>query len=61
MRPGTYFWRPPFITHGQSQSRDATDYVYTDTRLVNRRTDGFDRSVDDNRRQYEREIAAETT
>jgi hypothetical protein len=55
MRPGSYFWRPPYVTHGQSKSRDSFYYVYTDSRLVNRRTDGFHRTPEENRIQLERE------
>jgi len=58
MHPGTYFWRPPFVTHGQSRSRAALFYIYTDVALVNRFTDGFHRTPQENRRQYERELAA---
>jgi hypothetical protein len=58
MYPGTYFWRPPYVTHGQSRSRDSLFYVYTDVTLVNRFTDGFHRTPEENRRQHEREVAA---
>jgi hypothetical protein len=58
MRPGSYIWRPPYVTHGQSKSRNAMYYVYTDIELVNRRTDGFHRTPEENRLQLEREIAA---
>jgi hypothetical protein len=58
MRPGSYFWRPPYVTHGQAKSRDSMYYVYTDSKLVNRRNDGFHRTPEENRLQYEREVAA---
>jgi hypothetical protein len=58
MRPGSYFWRPPYVTHGQSRNRDPFYYVYTDSRLVNRRTDGLHRTPEENRIHLKREIAA---
>jgi len=58
MRPGSYFWRPAYVTHGQSRSCDSLYYVYTDSALVNRRADGFHRTAQDNRLERERAIAA---
>jgi hypothetical protein len=58
MHPGTCFWRPPYVTHGQSRSRDSLIYVYTDATLVNRFTDGFERTPEENRAQHDRELAA---
>jgi len=52
MRAGTYFWRPPYITHGQSNCESSSLlYVYTDSKLVNHFTDGFHRTPAENRAQ----------
>lgn len=35
MRPGSYFWRPPYVTHGPFWSQAGCLFlVYTDTLLV---------------------------
>jgi hypothetical protein len=57
MRPGSYFWRPPFVTHGQSKSSGAAWFMWDDSHLVCHRSDGFDRTAEQNRIQYEREVA----
>lgn len=50
MLPGSYFWRPPYITHGMSTSRGGSFYyVYTDSELVNHRTDAMTRTPEENR------------
>jgi len=52
MRAGTYFWRPPYYTHGQSRSDTGSLlYVYTDSTLVNHTTDALHRTPDENRAQ----------
>jgi hypothetical protein len=61
MWPGTYIWRPPYVTHGQAKSRDSMYFVYTDSQLVNRRTDGFHMTPEDNQRTLERELAADAS
>lgn len=54
MHAGTYFWRPPFITHGDTLKREGgLLYVYTDGPLVNFLTTGFERTPEENRRQAE--------
>jgi hypothetical protein len=59
MNAGTYFWRPPFVTHGNGYRKmGGLLYVYTDSHLVNNFTDGFHRTPDENRQQLEREAAA---
>jgi hypothetical protein len=58
MRPGSYFWRPPYITHGQSHSKTGTlYYLYTDSPLINRVTDGW-RTAAENRAQLDADLAA---
>lgn len=55
MRPDSYFWRPPYITHGMSSSRQGSlYYVYTDSTLVNHRTDAMTRTPEENRAQAAR-------
>lgn len=52
MVAGTYFWRPPFITHGNTSKREGGIlFVYTDRPLVNFNTDGMHRTPEENRRQ----------
>ena len=59
MRAGTYFWRPPYVVHGDGyRTGDGYLYVYTDSALVNRFTDGFHRTPEENREQSLREQAA---
>jgi hypothetical protein len=56
MRPGTYFWRPPYYTHGQARSETGSLlYVYTDSELINHFTDRMDRTPEENRAQVMRE------
>jgi hypothetical protein len=58
MRPGTYFWRPPYLTHGQSRCESSSLlYVYTDSKLVNHFTDSLHRTPAENRAQAEAERA----
>lgn len=50
MLPGSYFWRPPYLTHGMSTSRGGSFYyVWTDCELVNHRTDAMSRTPEENR------------
>ena len=59
MRAGTYFWRPPYLTHGQSSCEESSLlYVYTDAALVNHFADGFHRTPAENRVQAAAERAA---
>jgi hypothetical protein len=59
MLAGTYFWRPPYLAHGQSScERHSLLYVYTDGELVNRFADSLDRTPAENRVQALRERAA---
>ena len=51
MRPGSYFWRPPYITHGPFWSQDGCLFlVYTDTLLVDHVAEGPLATPEDNRR-----------
>ncbi len=51
MRAGSYFWRPPYITHGPFWSQAGCLFlVYTDTLLVDLVADGPLSTPDDNRR-----------
>jgi hypothetical protein len=62
MRPGTYFWRPPYRTHGQSRCETSSLlYVYTDSKLINHVTDGLDRTPAENRALAEADRAGGTT
>ena len=62
MLAGTYFWRPPYLTHGQSRcERSSLLYVYTDSALVNHTTDALQRTRPEGepgRAQAEREASA---
>jgi hypothetical protein len=59
MRAGTYFWRPPYRTHGQSRcGTSSLLYVYTGSKLVNHFTDDLHRTPAENRAQVEAERAA---
>lgn len=58
MDPGSYFWRPPYITHGPfSSEQGGILYLYSDAKLVNYFTDDPEQSMADNIRQAERERA----
>jgi hypothetical protein len=63
MRAGSYFWRPPYVTHGPVRTEgDTVLYVYTDSKLVNHYfTDDGNRTPEDNRREAEREAARSAT
>ena len=59
MLPGSYFWRPPYITHGMSTSRGGSFYyVYCDSELINHRTDAMTRTAAENRAQVARNAAS---
>jgi len=50
MSPGSYFWRPPYVTHGPFYSRGGMMALMTvDGPLVNHYVDDPSRTVDDNR------------
>jgi hypothetical protein len=52
MTPGSYFWRPPYISHGPFYSRSGMVALMTiDGPLVNHYVDDPLRSVEDNRAQ----------
>lgn len=56
MDAGSYFWRPPYITHGPfSSEQGGILYLYTDGKLVNYFTDDPEQSPEDNILQAERE------
>jgi hypothetical protein len=62
MRAGTYFWRPPYLTHGPSSSTSGSLlYVYTDSQLINHFTDGPHGTPAENRAQRAGERAATGT
>jgi hypothetical protein len=50
MRPGSYFWRPPYVTHGPFYSRGGMVALITiDSPLINHYVDDPRRSVEENR------------
>jgi Domain of unknown function (DUF4437) len=50
MRPGSYFWRPPYITHGPFYSRAGMVALITiDSPLINHYVDDPRRSMEENR------------
>ena len=50
MRPGSYFWRPPYVTHGPFSSRSGMMALMTvDGPLVNHYVDDPRRTVEENR------------
>ena len=56
MNRHSYFWRPPFITHGPFSSENgAILYLYSDGPLRNYFPPGPDATVEENIRQAERE------
>lgn len=56
MSAGSYFWRPPYITHGPfSSEQGGILYLYTDGKLVNYFTDDPAQSREANILQAERE------
>jgi hypothetical protein len=56
MDPGSYFWRPPYITHGPfSSEQGGIMYLYTDGKLVNYFTDDPEQSMAANIAQAQRE------
>lgn len=58
MDAGSYFWRPPYITHGPfSSEQGGILYLYTDGKLVNYFTDDPEQSPEANILQAERERA----
>lgn len=59
MHAGSYFWRPPYVTHGPFWSQDGCLFlVYTDTLLVDLVAEGPLSTPDDNRRLVTRRTAA---
>jgi len=58
MRAGSYFWRPPYATHGPFWSQDGCLFlVYTDTLLVDLVAEGPLSTPEDNRRLVARRAA----
>lgn len=58
MGAGSYFWRPPYITHGPfSSEQGGILFLYTDGKLVNYFTDNPVQSMEENVLQAERERA----
>lgn len=54
MSPGTYFWRPPYYTHGWSSSETTSLlYVHTGGQLINHYADSADRTPEENRAEWE--------
>ena len=54
MEKGSYFWRPPFITHGPFYSlRGKISLLYIDGPLVNHFVDDPARTAEENRAEYE--------
>ncbi len=54
MRPGSYFWRPPYISHGPLYSPDGMLTLFTtDGPLVNHYVDDPRRTVEENRAEAE--------
>lgn len=59
MDAGSYFWRPPYITHGPfSSEHGAILYLHSDGKLVNYFVDDPQQSPEANLAQAERERAA---
>jgi hypothetical protein len=56
MTPGSYFWRPPYVTHGPFYSEAGMLALFTtDGPLVNHYVDDPERSVQENRAEAEAE------
>lgn len=56
MDAGSYFWRPPYITHGPfSSDQGGIMYLYTDGKLVNYFTDNPEQPLAENILQAQRE------
>jgi hypothetical protein len=52
MRPGSYFWRPPYITHGPFYSRSGMVALITiDSPLINHYVEDPRRSAEENHRE----------
>lgn len=50
MRPGSYFWRPPYVSHGPFSSRNGmVAFMTVDGPLVNHYVDDPRRTVEENR------------
>ena len=58
MRPGSYLWRPPYITHGPFHSEaGCVLFLFVDETLINHFVDDPRASQEENRRRAEAEAA----
>ena len=57
MRPGSYLWRPPFITHGPFYSESGCMFfLFCDETLINHFVDNPSMSIEENRSRREAEL-----